>query len=260
MASLEFVPLLGLQRELYDIPTGRERFERYIQLIRSPSGALELPLAFMNPMGKSHVAECLDAWIALGAEEVAQKAIEGVSKRLESVPLDAPLRFALVIVDDAAGGWTNRYSTEMQHRFGRSGELSENWATGMLWTSEEPQIERLEREVRSAAYRAVHRLRCRPALSLDEMLVQEGRAAVFAESRGGPGLADEPVLDEFEPLIEPHLDSQDLPIQMACLYGDEVAATLGYRALGVPPSAGYHYARRRARNEPFDPVEALLGT
>jgi hypothetical protein len=55
--KLEYVPLLKIQRELYGIPRGYERFQAYLQtMIDAGTRDLALPpLVAINPMGKDHV-------------------------------------------------------------------------------------------------------------------------------------------------------------------------------------------------------------
>lgn len=48
--KLQVMPLLWVQRELYDIPLGRARFERYLDVMIGGSGDIVLPLRVMNPM------------------------------------------------------------------------------------------------------------------------------------------------------------------------------------------------------------------
>jgi hypothetical protein len=48
--KLQVMPLLRVQRELYDIPLGRARFERYLDVMIGGSGDIVLPLGVMNPM------------------------------------------------------------------------------------------------------------------------------------------------------------------------------------------------------------------
>ena len=77
---LSHQPLLQLQRDLYDIPPGRERFDTYIATMRDEDGDMKLPLPAMNPMAKDHVPALLDAYLALGADEVAQAIIKNMAQ------------------------------------------------------------------------------------------------------------------------------------------------------------------------------------
>ena len=67
--KLSLLPLLQIQRDLYAMPRGMERFREYIKAMTDPeTGDLSLPLVAMNPMGKDHVPALIDEYIALGAE------------------------------------------------------------------------------------------------------------------------------------------------------------------------------------------------
>ncbi|MGI8550714.1 MAG: hypothetical protein ACR2PL_07995 [Dehalococcoidia bacterium] len=107
--KLELVPLLQIEGDLHDIPRGRERFERYLRVMTGGTDDMLLPLAFMNPMGKEHVAAALDSLLAIDAEAVAAQAIVEAARRLARV--SGSLKVGLVIVDDLGGGWTDRYLT-----------------------------------------------------------------------------------------------------------------------------------------------------
>ena len=71
--KLSFLPLLQIQRDLYAMPRGMERFREYIKTMTdAETGDLALPLVAMNPMGKDHIPALIDDYIALGAERIAQ--------------------------------------------------------------------------------------------------------------------------------------------------------------------------------------------
>ena len=51
---LEYVPLLKVQRDLYELPRGMERFREYIRTMSdAATGDLKFPLVAMNPMGRT---------------------------------------------------------------------------------------------------------------------------------------------------------------------------------------------------------------
>src|SRR5690242_1109074 len=103
--KLSFLPLLQIQRDLYAMPRGRERFNEYIKTMTDrETGDLVLPLVAMNPMGREHVAALIDEYIALGAEKIAQDAIASVTGEFAR-----DYKVGVVVSDDLKGGWTNRY-------------------------------------------------------------------------------------------------------------------------------------------------------
>ena len=108
--KLEFVPLLQVQRDLYRLPRGMERFRAYLKTMIDPeTNDLKLPLSAMNPMAKDHAPALLDRNLALDADGVAARAVAEAESRLSNVV--GEFKVTLLIVDDSMGGWTNRYSS-----------------------------------------------------------------------------------------------------------------------------------------------------
>ena len=213
--QLIHLPLLKVQRELYAQPRGLPRFHEYLARMIGGDGDLRLPLTAMNPMGKDHLAKLLDGWLALGAEDLAQSAVA-------SAVSDAPgkLQVGLVLADDVAGGWTNRYTTDFSHRFESQALLKRDFAVALLWASEEPRKEVVAREVLLSIGRAVWQRTRGLGRTLRDLLEQEQFAFRFAG-------------EESKPMQSQHLDAADAPTLFAALYGDAAAVSLGYSPLGV---------------------------
>src|SRR4051794_19297919 len=73
---LTYVPLLGQQRELYRRPRDLKRFRAYLHMtLDCRAKRVRLPTLGMNPMAKGHVADFLDALLALGADAVGEAAV-----------------------------------------------------------------------------------------------------------------------------------------------------------------------------------------
>ena len=177
--DLEFVPLLPIQRELYRIPRGRERFHAYLRtMVDAETGDLALLLVAMNPMGKDHLPALLDILIELKADDVAQAAMVSAGATVA----DVAVRFkaGLVVADNAHGGWTDRYCSEFSHRFEGKALYTRGWIVGILWTSETPSEESVRQEVLTAIHRVAHIRRQGPATTLGGMLDQEGTAMASA--------------------------------------------------------------------------------
>ena len=252
--QIEFVPLLQIQRELYNMPRGWERFHEYIRTMTGGTGEIVLPLVAMNPMGKEHVGAALDALIALGAESIGAAATAEAQRRLAHAPRQ--LKLGLVLADDAQGGWTNRYLSETNTWFNLLNLLKRGWIVPLCWSSEAPAAERVREAVLAEAYRSAYTLVHGPPTTLGQMLAQAGLAAAFAQAQQ-PSLEPEELAYSRE-LIAPHRDSSDFPTVFACLYGDEIATSVGYPALGLSPLAGYVVALADARASAVAPEDALL--
>ncbi|MBE9042056.1 hypothetical protein IQ235_14845 [Oscillatoriales cyanobacterium LEGE 11467] len=243
--KLEFVPLLHIQRNLYNIPKGSERFSHYLEtMLNADASDIELlPLAIMNPMGKERVSEILDTLLAMDADTIAARAISEVSDRFDDVP--GTFKVGLVLADDFMGGWTNRYTTEFSARFEIQPSLKWSWLSGVLWTSEVPSVQTVRQETLAAVYRAVYIQRHGFARTLQEMLDREGYTMAMADCR-------EPYLDAEDiaytrEIISPHLLSRDYPTAMVCLFGDGAARSLGYKPMGLSDRAGLALALHEAR-------------
>ena len=230
--SFSHIPLLQIQRDLYDLPRGGARFERYIELMTEGTDEM-LPLSVMNPVGKAHVARTLDALLELGAEGIAAQAVEDAARRLEP---HVTWRHAFVVADDARGGWTDRYLTELIHRSDVHAEAVKRWTVTLLWTSEQVTRERVREEVAAQLYRTYRQARSGAPQTLQAWLAQEGAALAFAGV--APWLDADDIAYSLE-VITPYLSSTQTPVICAGLYGDRAATSVGYPALGLSERAGF---------------------
>lgn len=248
--KLEFVPLLGLQRDLYRIPRGFERFREYLRVMIDPSGNdLALPIVAMNPMGKDHVPEFLDALLALDADTMAGRAIDEMAPEVADEP--GSYRCTLVLADDRGGGWTNRYAGEHGLRFGSAALTKRGWIVGHLWTADLPSVEAACEEIRCAVHRVVYVERHGVARTLRQKLDQEG--AVMASAGCTRPTLEPDDLDYTREVIAPFLDSTLDRTAIECLFGDAAGKTLGFTPRGLSPWAGLAVAlhdARVARGEP----------
>lgn len=260
--ELHFLPLLQIQRDLLNTARGFERFKQYLDAMSDGQGDIALPLAAFNPMSKPHVADLLDALLAMDAESVARAALDEAATRLRAIP--GLWRVGLVIADDAMGGWTNRYLTDAQQRFEHGGHAKRRFATPLLWTGEAAPATfsaaamraQVRAETLAAIYRAAYLERHGAPQTLRAMLTQEGLVGAFAGPSFAPPAGD---LAPVRPLLAAHRDTTSFPIAFACLYGDAAATSVGYPPLGVPPWGGFAVALDEARERGDDPVAALQG-
>ena len=244
--KLEFVPLLKVQRELYGMPRGMERFQAYLATMIDPETRdLKLPLSGMNPMGKDHIPLLLDQYLAMDADQIAALAVADAESRLTNI--EGEFKVALVLSDDAMGGWTNRYTSEFGRRFGTKAYHRRGWLEVGLWTSEAPAAETVREQVLATIYRAAHIEQHGFAHTLRDMLAQEG----FAMAQAG---CTEPALDGDDlaytrEVIRPYLDTKDYSTIIACLFGDEAARSLGYAPVGLSARAGFALALHNGQLE-----------
>ncbi|MFN8062557.1 MAG: hypothetical protein U0Q12_25620 [Vicinamibacterales bacterium] len=236
--AVEYVPLLRVQRDLYSLPRGMDRFRAYIAtMVDAESGDLALPLVAMNPMGRDHVPALIDEYLRLDADGLAGTVVRAASTgTLASAGTLSRAKVSLVVADDLKGGWTNRYCTEFTQRFESRAMYRRGWLVGLLWTSESPSAALAEREALAALYRGAHIARHGFAATLGELLAQEGAAMRHAGW-------DSPTLDADDlaytrHVIAPLAGARDRATIMACIFGDEAATTLGYQPRGLSARAG----------------------
>jgi hypothetical protein len=251
--NLTYVPLLQLQRDLYEMPRDRARFDAYIKLIGNDEGddiAL-VPLVIANPMAKEHVNAALDVLLAMDADGIGVRTADEISTDLFP---DTPGAFsaALVMADDL-GGWTNRFTWEHDLRFGpdrlrnRTGDpiAKRPWVAGVLWAGVTYTPASLREALLAAAYRVDHVHRHGHAVTLRDKLAQEGRVLAMAG-------CTEPVLDADDleytrEVIEPFGDATEMRTAVECLFGDDAARGMGFTPRGLSPWAGIALALHDAR-------------
>jgi len=240
---LEFLKLLQIQRDLYAMPRGMERFHAYIRTMTDDEGDLALPLVAMNPMGKDHVPALLDEYIRLDADGAAEREMAALRDAYPDVA--KTFRIALVLADDLKGGWTNRFASEFSYRFETRALHRRGWLTGILWTSEAPAAEAAVMASSMAVHRATYIERHGHARTLRDLLAQEG----FSAARAGctAPLLDEEDLEYTRGVLAPMLDATDRATLMACLFGDVAARDLGYPPRGLSARAGFALALTDAR-------------
>jgi hypothetical protein len=246
--QLTYVPLLQQERELYRRPRDYKRFKAYLHLtIDFQAERVRLPTLLMNPMAREHVAEFLDALLALDAEGVGERAMREAAPHVADVP--GSYRVALVVIDDLKGGWTNRFACEYAQRAAAPappGQAYLDWLAVPLWVSEPPSAPGVREGVLTTIYRAAHVHRQGPPRTLRELMAQEGRVMALAGCTR-PALDPED-LEYSRWVLGPLLDATDMPTAIECLFGDAAGRTLGFTPRGLSPWAGLALALHDARS------------
>ena len=182
--KLRLQPLLEIQRDIYQVPRGPERFRTYLgTMIDRDIDDLRLPLTMMNPMAREHGAAHLDQLLALKAEAVAARAALDAGRNLESFPGEYTV--GLVLGDDLRGGWTNRFAADFCHRFESGRWYDRHWVIALLWTSELPSADGVREAVSTTIYRLAHILSHGPARTLRERMAQEACLCELRSSTAG---------------------------------------------------------------------------
>lgn len=237
---VEHVPLLHIQFDLQQMPRDMTRFQAYLETLTNDdrSDVRYMPLVGMNPMGREHVTERVQAYLALDADAIAAEAVASVDREFGG--FGQSLQHGLVVMDDVRGGWTNRTNNDFALRFTLEFPLKRPWLTTPLWVSEPASAAAVQRAVRATIRRAFSIVaRGRRAHTLGEMLAQEGEVLAYA---GYTPTLDADDIDYSRQVLAPLLDTTDYGVQIAALYGDAAANALGYAPLGLSPDAGFAVA------------------
>lgn len=233
--KLEHVPLLAVQRDIYRIPRGPDRFRAYLDRMLDPAtGDLRLPLTVMNPMAKDHVLRHVELLMAMGAEEAAAQAVRDVEPKVAAEP--GTYRIGLIVADDMGGGWTHRAAAELSHLRGELALEKRGWITPVLWASDTYGPAEIREEVLVSVFRAAWVLQRGAPQTLRDILLQEGTAMRLAGARN-PALEPHALVRTRE-VIARHLDRNDQGTLIAALFGDRAARELGHEPLGLPERAG----------------------
>jgi hypothetical protein len=250
--KLTYVPLLTLQRELQAIPRGQERFDHYINTMSNTERTeIEFPpLGIINPMAKEHITELLDVLLEMDADGIGASAAADITR----ATADSPGEYkASLVLADAQGGWTNRFTWEHDLRFGPKRQMNRVgggfekrfWVAGALWSDDAPSASYIQETLASAAYRVVYVVRHGRARTLRDKLAQEG----WVLARAG---CTEPALDDDDleytrEVIDPFLDESEMRPAVECLFGDDAARGQGFTPRGLSPWAGIALALHDAR-------------
>jgi hypothetical protein len=250
--NVEFMPTLTIQRELYEKPRDMARFRWYIEQLTgsdtSDARDVQLPIMGVNPMGKAHCLDVVNALIAIDAEATAAAAITQAAALLPRS--DAHARLFINVLDDRMGGWTDRIFTEFKNRYPSAEAVRANQTRRFCgiwcWTSEPVSLEQIRHLAFDAVYRIWHVDQHGAVRTLRDMLRLDQAAARFTGARfTGARFADisAPTLtpDDLEytrTVLLPLLDAQDQPTCIAALFGDDAARSCGYPPLGLSQRAG----------------------
>ena len=234
-AHITLIPTLEAMAGVYRLPTeggpSSARFRAYVSTMLDNG----VPAAGYNPMTSKPVGETIDALLAIDAEAIAADAVREHARLLA---LDGDLVFFVTV--GTPGIWTNRATTEVEHRLAPT-----NWSGGpgsiLLWTGEDVSEAVVVREAVAqlvrAAWMGVH---WTPPVTASEAAGQEGIAYALS---GTPGRRSASVADAIE-IVGP---DPALATKAALLYGDQLAAEMGFLPLGLATNEGYEHVIAVAR-------------
>jgi len=226
---IQLVPTLSTMAEIYRLPreggAASPRFKRYLELVPHSYG-----LVAFNPMAGPHALETTEQLLAVNAEAVA---LEAASEAASLCRYPDPITLAVVLC--APGGWTDRLTTEIEHRTFR--RASSGHGLVLHWTRETPTAEQIRREAIAEAVRVMVVALRAGGESVASVLHREGMAYALGGNPYGPVTAeDEQAVGDA---VEVLGSSEKMADMTAVLYGDRAATALGWAPAGVAEHGGH---------------------
>lgn len=251
---MEFIPLLPIQRDLLNIPRGMARFHTYLDtVLTSTKDEVELvPMLAMNPMSHDHVAAALDRLLVMDAESAAANAVLEFQTRCPMIA--SAHKVGLVILDDVAGGGTNRPLMIAEAIMNPLPKHDRGWVPIGLWASEAYSDNKVYQTTLNGLYAHFYKVMRGAPLDLQEAMRQVGMAATFAGIH--PSLDEEDLLYS-QTILKAYATQSDFPTVVACLLGDEAAASVGFPPVGLSPNAGMEVAIMEAWATSAAPAQLL---
>ena len=247
-----YLPQLEILREMYQKPRDMDRFYWYLQqmLGEDEHGELDvvLPMVAANPMGREHCLDAVNALLEIDAENVAKAAADEVLSHFAGI--DVTVRLSVTLLDDVKGGWTNRYLTEAgmrmctDPRLERSSIKRRQFVAVPCWASETYTPERIRELTKASLFRFAYLYEHGLPRTLREIMTMDGQARAFAGERT---VLEEDDLAYTAEVLGPFMESEEFPVQFACLFGDQAAREVGYAPQGLSPYAGWELALDMAR-------------
>ena len=235
-----FVPIIDTMIVFYEKPRNSERFKDYLKILQgSTKEDLELPIGNSNPMGKDHVYQKLVELKALDVEKILEETLVELNKRLPKTP-DTVFKIVLNLSDDLKGGWTNRYTTDYDSKFGSNALLKRNFCTPIFWTSETYDKEMARHRTMEYAFRTVYRTAHSKPQTLKKHIEQE----IFVARNANEEKRVRPInFDELNSFYLKHQDSENYSLNFNFMYGDKISESLAFPTYGVKDKmAGFKLA------------------
>ncbi len=229
------VPLLTHVRPLFDVPRiPAQRMAEYLKLMGAHAGGVVLPsLNFYNPMSKPHVATYIDDLVALKIEQMAGMWLQDAD--VTRLTLSKPFQHGFAVVDDVAGGWTERSAVEMTMRTALAYGTAHGWLTSLLFVSDPIDLVHIRRVVKTTVARAAWPLPQPHTLTLAQLLAHERTICSFA---GCHYTLDADDLDYTRTVLSQYRDATAYHVHVAALFGDRIARHNGFPPLGLSDWAG----------------------
>ncbi len=239
--KFKVIKQLDLIRELYESPLNPDRFKKYLFLLQGNNKEdILLPIAGFNPMAKEHATQKLMELIELKAEEIAQEELKKINKQIK-IKEAKTIKLGINLVDDLAGAWSERCTTDYKSKFEFQSMLKRNFCTPLFFTSESYTIDLIRKRIQEYCHRIIYWLTEKEPQTLGEFLEQE----IYVQ-RKSLNTDTSQTSEDFETLrliLEDHHSTKDFQVKFNFFYGDEASDALSQAKFGVSELTGFDYAK-----------------
>lgn len=241
--TFELLPTIDIMIDLYEQPRTFERFQEYLNILQGDTkGDLAIPISGFNPMAKEHLLDKLKELKYLGAEEVIKEALKDLNDQWISKNPKRNFKVALNLSDDLKGGWTNRFTSDYDSKFGFNGLINRDFCTPIFWTSEDFTKDEIRKRTLEYTFRTIYWLTNPKPKTLKEHLEQEIFVATEIKRKDKFQETDFKDLDKF---YKDHQNSDNYHIIFNFFYGDNASKSLEFPTYRmVEDITGFDYATR----------------
>ena|ERR1700741_2409774 len=237
--KFELLHTIDLLHDLYEKPRSIERFNEYLTILQgNTKGDMAIPISGFNPMAKDVAADKLKELKELDAEGIMLSTANDINGQLEHKSKSV-FKLVLNLCDDVQGSWTNRFTSDYDHKFKMSALLSRNFCVVVFWTSEKINTELIRTRTEEAIYRTTYRTKHPTPLTLQQHIDQE--RAVFQKMNSNN---TSPIDPEIRNFYNKNRESEEYNLIFNFLYGDKACESLGFPTYGIEQDyAGFEFAK-----------------
>ncbi len=224
------LPTIDLMADLYEKPRTIERFQEYLKALQGDTKSdLAMPIVGYNPMAREHALHKLIELKQIDAEGLIAQTLAELNDKLQADPRPHTFKVALNLSDDLKGGWTNRYTTDYNNKFGMQALVSRGFCAPVFWASEHYTPELIKRRTLEYAYRTMRWLTFPQPVTLREHIEQERSVA----EKAGSTMQPQPDFDLLDKFCHKHWNSDDYHLIFNFFYGDEASQSLAFPTFGI---------------------------
>lgn len=238
--KFKLLPILDTMSQFYQMPPNKERFNKYISLLKGNSKKdLQLPISGFNPMAKNHIIDKIQELKELKAEDIIKEVLLQLNPKFKSIKAK-DFNVAINIADDLKGGWTNHYTTDFDSKFKLNAFVNRGFCVPYFWSSELYSKQIIIQRTKEYIFRTVFWLKNTKIKTLKDYVKQE--RFVFKNSKNTTDLNFD--LDTLKQFYKKNKDSEEYNLIFNFFYGDDICEKLNYPVFGIKEVTGFDFVKK----------------